>query len=97
LILGFIAGEVSRPKSYLPDRGGQCALHRRHRHGDGPDPTGILRPILVRPSRRAQTLSAVREEDGSVPEGQIELVRSAVARTQIDEAAALNKGWSCSP
>ncbi|WP_232280984.1 MotA/TolQ/ExbB proton channel family protein [Novosphingobium nitrogenifigens] len=95
LILGFIAGEVSLTKVVQLRRiaAGNARFIGATGTATAPDPTAFFaQSSFARIEATAQKLSAVREEDGSVPEGQIELVRSAVARTQIDEAAALNKG-----
>lgn len=92
LVLGFIAGEVTVTK-LAQLRGierGNAGFIAAEASGDAQ--AHFARSPFARIEATARKVAAVREDDGAVPEGQVELVRSAIARTQIDEAAALNKG-----
>lgn len=91
LLLGFISAEVAITKGLALRR--ISAGDRSFLATPGADPQVFFaRSPFARIEATARTVAAEREPDGSVSEDLLELVRSAVARTQIDEAAALNKG-----
>ena len=92
LLLGFISAEVAITKSRQlgkMQRGDQRFL-TADPGGAHPADFAADSPF-ARIEAAATRVTEQRDADGRAPEGAIETVRSAVARTQINEASALNK------